>query len=68
MGRNGWKQRTIAMTELNWEGKEPCQKKLLEAVTPSESLGCMSLPSADRWEILGMTLVPNMRTMYGIDD
>lgn len=30
------------------EGKEPCQKKLLEAVTPSESLGCMSLPSAVR--------------------
>jgi len=30
------------------EGKEPCQKKLLEAATPSESLGCMSLPSVVR--------------------
>ncbi len=46
------------------EGKEPCQKKLLEAVIPSESLGCMSLPSADRWVSVYTLLCEILRKLY----
>lgn len=49
------------------EGREPCRNKLLEELMPSESLGCASRPSDDRWKTVSEMFVEMMLKVYGFE-
>ena len=48
-----------------FEAKEPCQKNLMEEITEAVPSGCISLPSAARWDQLTRAGIALLGKIYG---